>query len=714
MHARGPRLLPLIHGLGMGLVCLGLGHLAGLLPKAAAMEAESEGADAQVPAAMNPGPATAVRPGFRAALTEESRDEAAVVAQWQGWLGRRAGALGRTNDEQILREAPSATCVLSRAGDLGMALMVARGGIRLSSLFDLGQMCELLTDNPPPLFVLGLRRNRTQEEGLLSADEGWHRVSALPSAGGFRLLWQSPKYAPLAGMLVTAEARPEAATSAWSWSLRVERVPPEWTLYQLTFPQMTLATLGNEGRVFLPRGPGEVHEAPWNGEVTYEGQYPGDGCSMQFLAAYRDAAPATGLYLGLHDPWGSSKALQVSSQADLHEVCLACEQPVPDAGQPGNGFDGPGSVVWRLLRGDWYDAARHYRDWAEREALWWPRAGEPRHPATPDWLRQLNAWGVEGESADAVSLEMSESPDVAGQPMRMALMRPAAEPGQDTFRGVVSGLFRETGVRAVCLEQVGAPAPVSSIDRSRGPPSGCGRSWNEAHRKMLDSIRARMPPDTALTTGGDAEPFLRWFDGCLTRDWQRDGQVPAFPAVYGGRIALLGRAYHAGPTRDLALRMKASQQLVFGEQIGGITPAVLGETGNAAFLEMIVQARDSVRRYFSEGEMARPPRLAGPLPRVRADWRGSGQEWVTTDAVLAGAWRLPTEKRLLMLFVNVSDEVIVSQLDWVPADEGILARRMSCDANEQTLTGNRRHLVARFAQPHTFPALSVQTWELRW
>ena len=124
-----------------------------------------------------------------------------------------------------------------------------------------------------------------------------------------------------------------------------------------------------------------------------------------------------------------------------------------------------------------------------------------------------------------------------------------------------------------------------------------------------------------LTTECNAEPFLRWFDGYLTWHWQYDGQVPAFPAVYGGAIQMFGRAYRGGDTRDLALRMKSGQQLVFGEQIGWIDPSVVDQPENAEFLRQVVRLRWQLRRYFYAGEMLRPPRLTGDIPTVRADWQ---------------------------------------------------------------------------------------------
>jgi hypothetical protein len=53
---------------------------------------------------------------------------------------------------------------------------------------------------------------------------------------------------------------------------------------------------------------------------------------------------------------------------------------------------------------------------------------------------------------------------------------------------------------------------------------------------------------------------------------------------------------------------------------------------------------------------------------------------VTTDALLAGAWRLPKEKKLVLLLVNVSDGSVHATLDFdadrheLPAGPLTLAR----------------------------------------
>ena len=69
--------------------------------------------------------------------------------------------------------------------------------------------------------------------------------------------------------------------------------------------------------------------------------------------------------------------------------------------------------------------------------------------------------------------------------------------------------------------------------------------------------------------------------------------------------------------------------------------------------------------------MARPPRLTGQIPTVTADWQWHGEWPITTDAVLTGAWRLPKENKVVLLFANVSDSPVSSHLVWEPAEYGL-------------------------------------------
>ncbi len=693
------------------------------------------------------------------------------------------------------------------AGDMQLTLRSATDGVRVDSLLDTQSGQELLGTNPLPLFSLTLRQAGSTNQLRLGADAGWSQWGIQRRRARLELRWSQPLEKALAGVSVTATLTPDTRAGALRWKLRVDNTSPNWSVWRVMFPQLALADLGTNAAVLVPRGPGDLQRGVWHRPFSFGGTYPNGWCAMQFMAAYREGAQPTGLYVAAHDPWGSTKDLALKSDPTACTVRLSFDHPAPDLGRAGNDFALEGEAVWQLLRGDWFDAAMIYKRWAQREAKWWPRLTRDGRADTPRWMRDLNAWamtgGAPGECVSAVKrfrdflampaafhwynwhqvpfdndyphyfptkpgfasgvaelkaagvftmpyingrlwdthdrgaedfqftrlalpaatkqgdgspfLETYNSKETNGQPVRLGVMCPATPLWQNTVSNIVLRLLGECGTSAVYIDQIAAASPALCQDPAHGHPLGGGHWWNESYWTMLEAIRRAMPPGSALTTECNAEPFIRWFDGYLTWHWQFPGQVPAFPAIYGGTVQMFGRAYRGGATKDLALRMKAGQQLVYGEQLGWLDPAVVKEPENAAFFRQMARLRARFSRYFSAGEMARPPRLLGPVPTVRADWQWSGEWWVTTDAVLTGAWQLPKEKRMVLFFVNVGDEPVPSQVHFDAAANGIRARalraqRSTADATEP----GWEKLSPTFDRPTTFPPRQAEAWELKW
>lgn len=690
------------------------------------------------------------------------------------------------------------------AGELAAAFRVTPDGVSLESLEDVRTQSVLAT-NSVPLFRLVVRHLASKEERTLTAAEGWRGATLLETTDQLRLDWREPAEPGLAGLTVQAKATLDAHQSALRWSYRIENRSAEWSVQRCVFPLLDLADLGPDAVTFFPRGPGELQRGVWQRDFHYRGNYPDGWCSMQFLAAYREGPSPTGLYVGLHDPWGSTKHLELKSAPAARSVRLTVEVPAADLTRPGNDVVLSGEVVWQLLRGDWFDAARIYRDWAQREARWWPSLGRDGRSDTPLWMRELSAWvmtgGAPGDCQAAVKafrdalglpvgfhwynwhqipfdndyphyfptkpgfaqavaelqaagvfvmpyingrlwdtkdrgaedfefsqvarpaatkredgepfVERYGSKETNGEPVTLAVMCPTTPLWQAQVRAIVRRLQQQEGTRGVYIDQIAAAAPTLCADTSHGHPTGGGHWWTQGYWELLEAIRREMPADRMLTTECNGEPFIRWFDGYLTWHWQYNGQVPAFPAVYGGAIQMFGRAYRGGPTKDLALRMKAGQQLVFGEQIGWFDPAQAGEAPVREFVQKVIRTRWNRRRFFYAGEMTRPPRLTGDVPKVTADWQWSGEWPVTTDAVLTGAWRVAAEKRTVLVFVNVSDApVTVRFLFHSGADDlesGPLQRAVSVDGGPSSQFAP---FVPGTAEEVTLPAQSVLTWEL--
>ena len=701
----------------------------------------------------------------------------------------------------------------ARAGDLIIQLRQEDTGVRLLSLQDGALGEELLSTNQSPLFSLTLRQIGSKEELRLDAEEGWRKTALRKTRGGFEVRWEQPGDAKLAGIAVTATARADQRNSAWRWNLRVENHSTDWSVWRVIFPQLALADFGAQDCVFVPRGAGEVKRNLGDRTFTYTGKYTDAWCTMQFMAAYREREHPTGLYVAMHDPWGSRKEIVLQRDPGLESVRMRFDHPAPDMGRAKNDFRLSGEAVWQLLRGDWFDAAQIYKKWARKEAKWWPRRTAEGRSDTPLWMRELNVWAQTGGTSDQCVtnvenfqeflgvpvgfhwydwhqipgdndyphyfpaklnfaegvrelqrssvfvmpyingrlwdthdqgtndwqftrlglpgaskkedgqpyIETYASKETTGERVRLAVMCPTTAVWQQTVSNLVVRLLTEVGASAVYIDQVAAATPMLCMDATHGHPLGGGHWWNEGYWKMLDSIRCAMPRGTMLTTECNGEPFIRWFDGYLTWTWERDGQVPAFPAVYAGTVQMFGRVYGGGETKDLALRMKSAQQLVFGEQIGWLNPGIVNENENADFFKRVVRTRSQFNRYFYAGEMARPPKLVGSVPPVSADWQWSGRWWVTNDAVLTGAWQIPKEKRLVMIFANVSDEPVTATVHFDPVAYGIRTKRVQYEiggdaqpASEKMTLPVSSGQATVLERQTVFQPRRIQTWELRW
>lgn len=322
--------------------------------------------------------------------------------------------------------------------------------------------------------------------------------------------------------------------------------------------------------------------------------------------------------------------------------------------------------------------------------------------------RDVEDWKFTGEALPGVTKKEDGTPwfetygskESDGSPVELGVMCPASKVWNDKQRELILRLTGPAddlsndegnmGVAGVYVDQVAAAAPALCFDPSHGHPLGGGSWWVPSYRKMFRQIRSELPAGAMLTTECNAEPFIDLFDGYLTWHFQYDGQVPAFAAVYGGAIQMFGRHYGDGDDRIIASKMKLAESFVFGEQLGWISPHVVNEPERFEFLKKVVALRYRFRDYFYKGEMGRPPKLSGDMPRITADWRFYGPTIVTTDVVRTGAWQIKDSHRAILLFANFSDReqenplhVDLKELGFDPTSIRVV--RYNADGSEQPL-----------------------------
>jgi hypothetical protein len=694
---------------------------------------------------------------------------------------------------------------LVQADSMNLVLEKTQQGICVRSLFDNTTGRELLAIDAPPLFGLELRHVKTRELVSLAADSGWRQVevSNVDATGQRVLSFKEPADDRLKGISVEVKVLTDNAESALIWDLQVTNNSEQWALWRIIFPQVSVKYLGEGSSVFLPHTAGIERSDLWDTSERKGGTYPSGWTCMQYMAAY-DAAGKTGLYVGMHDPFGSTKDIFAQGLPDQRALTFRFEHPVPDMGKAGVDFELPGQAKWQLLRGDWFDAAMIYRNWVAREAKWWPAPGPDGRMDTPEWMRELPAWAMTGGAAsdcvprvkgfaeelkvpvgfhwynwhqipfdndyphyfpprDGFSKGVAElkqahvysmpyingrlwdtrdkeaedwqftqvalpaatkdekgdpytesygSKETDGGSVKLAAMCPSTQLWQSRVTDIVLRLFKEYGVSGVYIDQIAAAQPRLCFDASHAHPLGGGHWWTEGYWQMLDTIRAAKPADCMLTTECNAEPYIKWFDGYLTWHWQEQNMVPAFSAVYGGAIQMFGRAYRGGPSQDLANRMKAGQQLVFGEQIGWFGPEIIKRPECGQFLRDCIELRWRLKKYFYAGQMARPPELIGEIPKVTADWQWRGEWPITTDAIMAGTWRLANENKIVLLFVNVSDKSLSIHIEFDPIEYGLRGKTFQADRVTPGESQGKFTIDAVGKVAVEFAPRSVFAWEI--
>lgn len=268
------------------------------------------------------------------------------------------------------------------------------------------------------------------------------------------------------------------------------------------------------------------------------------------------------------------------------------------------------------------------------------------------------------------------SKEADGTDVTFGVMCPQTELWRRKMKETVMQLC-DCGVKAVYLDQIAAAPGVECFDYRHGHPLGGGTWWTRAYCELMEGIRNVKPADVALTTESNADGYIGAFDGFLVWQFQHNGQVPAFGAVYGGSIQLFGRTYSS--LTGIGSKMSLAQSFVWGEQLGWASMSEgIYSTEFYTFLRKLVWLRYPFRRFFYAGQMARAPQLSGNNPEFDAQWSfGGAMHPVRNPAVMCGAWTIPAESRTLLLFANYSNQDVSLSVDYPLTDWGFNAEPLA-------------------------------------
>jgi len=185
---------------------------------------------------------------------------------------------------------------------------------------------------------------------------------------------------------VTVEIRLAPSAGRSEWQISVGNRSKRLGLWETHFPVLPTVTPKSAADVVVPGGNwGARLQRNFRG--SFDRSYPSAACPTQMMAFHRGDA---GLYIAAHDGAARAKRLVLSSDQDASIVTAA-----ENMGVPGSSVAAPFPVVIQAYRGDWWQAARIYRQWAAHQP--WTRKGwladrkdVPRH------FTELGVWMLGG------------------------------------------------------------------------------------------------------------------------------------------------------------------------------------------------------------------------------------------------------------------------------------------------------------------------------
>ena len=175
---------------------------------------------------------------------------------------------------------------------------------------------------------------------------------------GLRFIWKNldvPNEPHVLDVIVDVTT---AADGGTEWRIKVNNRSKRFGVWETYFPCLQQMFEPGTGDAFHPTGNwgGRVYR---NSRTPFKVCYPSAYCAVQTMAFMKDGG---GIYVGAHDGEAWMKYPTISKEQDCHYVT-----PAEDMGQPGGAGAPRHPVVVKAFKGDWWEVARIYREWALKQ-----------------------------------------------------------------------------------------------------------------------------------------------------------------------------------------------------------------------------------------------------------------------------------------------------------------------------------------------------------
>ncbi|MBM4030435.1 MAG: hypothetical protein FJ291_01460 [Planctomycetes bacterium] len=284
--------------------------------------------------------------------------------------------------------------------DLTLEFADEAAGLGLLRLTAHGQPLVAAPDPKPLLWRIELRSEDKALKPVVLDNRTPAKCSARARAGSLTLRWDAIALPNGAGTLsVSVRLTRKPGTSLSEWEIEADCRSKSYGVWDVFFPVM--ANVGPDARPDVAVSRGNWGMLYRECKDRQAGSYPSYQWPMQFLCVNRGES---GLYLACHDPQAWPKRFSLNPLGEFH-----FQAPAPNRGLPGKAYKPPFPVVVGAYRGDWWQGAKLYRQWALAEATWTQKGPITKRKDTPRSLRELGLWMLGGGHAKEVVPKMHEA-----------------------------------------------------------------------------------------------------------------------------------------------------------------------------------------------------------------------------------------------------------------------------------------------------------------
>jgi|GEM_PF-3076826 len=274
---------------------------------------------------------------------------------------------------------------------------------------------------------------KTGEVCTLTSAHDWETVRVRKLEGNHTSSLLSVYLANTHGirLAVSVEMRVENADMI-TFRTKILNSDEEWTVLSANYPEIRFAN-GENLSFFRPSSSGIVEsnadrrQYRWNGIYLtgFEGVSP-------VLGVYDPKkSKNSGLYTAIHAPFGARTDMSAALFQD-GSGRFSFEYAAENMGRPANAFSLNGSLVLKVLDGNWYDMAKIYGDYIESHAVWVRPKGRPD---SPQWMKDVPLYVMDWMPND--------NPDADPVPVSI---RPPIEPPRDNWYRKPSELADRLGL----------------------------------------------------------------------------------------------------------------------------------------------------------------------------------------------------------------------------------------------------------------------------